>query len=319
MTEQEKQQRVSELLSELRELRATPRSDWHAGFEALLRIETHRFENLVHIRTEEEIGEVPPRTDFVILVEDEKVDFGKEIFSIFKGINILEYKNPHDSLNERVLRKVCGYANLYIGMAEHEGDRPSEQVTISIFRAEKNEKLFKKMENDGSLIPDATAGIYHVVGFTDLPFQIIITSELKGDEYAAYRALTDKAEEADVRHLIGDISVEHDDMMREHYRVLLNLVIQKNPQYTDIGKGDVTMEDVLMEMVKDRVDEKVNTAVTAKEQETKSRDIRNVMDTFGVSIEKAMDSLMVPADQRSSYRTLVMQLKPQTGAVTAQI
>ena len=75
------------------------------------------------------------------------------------------------------------------------------------------------------------------------------------------------------------------------------------------------MEDVLMEMVKDRVDERV----AAKEKETKSRDIRNVMDTFGVSIEKAMDSLMVPADQRSSYRTLVMQLKPQTGAVAAQI
>ena len=52
------------------------------------------------------------------------------------------------------------------------------------------------------------------------------------------------------------------------------------------------MEDVLMEMVKDRVDERV----AAKEKETKSRDIRNVMDTFGVSIEKAMDSLMVPAD-----------------------
>ena len=200
-------------------------------------------------------------------------------------------------------------------MGEHEGDRPSEQVTISIFRAEKNEKLFKKMENDGSLIPDATAGIYHVVGFTDLPFQIIITSELNGDEYAAYRALTDKAEEADVRHLIGDISVEHDDMMREHYRVLLNLVIQKNPQYTDIGKGDVAMEDVLMEMVKDRVDERV----AAKEKETKSIAIRDVMDAFGVSVDKAMESLKIPVDQRSSYKALVMQLKPQTGAVAAQI
>ncbi|MBR2287836.1 MAG: hypothetical protein IJ865_06290, partial [Clostridia bacterium] len=140
---------------------------------------------------------------------------------------------------------------------------------------------------------------------------------LKEEECIAYRALTDKAEEAeeaDVRHLIGDISVEHDDMMREHYRVLLNLVIQKNPQYTDIGKGDVTMEDILMEMVKDRVDERV----AAKDKETKSIAIRDVMDAFGVSVEKAMESLKIPVDQRSSYRALVMQLKPQASTTAVQ-
>ena len=202
MTDQEKKQRIKELLAELKELRATPRSDWHAGFEALLRIETHRYGDLVRISTEEEIGEVPPRADFVILVEREKVDLEKEIFNIFRKINILEYKNPADSLNERVIRKICGYANLYIGTAEHEGNVPSNEVTISIFRAVKNPELFDKMEKNGNLEQDATSGIYHVKGYTDLPFQIIITSELEGEEYAAYRALTDKAEQADVESIV---------------------------------------------------------------------------------------------------------------------
>ena len=74
---------------------------------------------------EEEIGMMPPRTDFVVLVEDEEVKFQKAVFQMFRKINILEYKNPYDSLNERTIRKVCGYANLYIGTAEHEGDRPA--------------------------------------------------------------------------------------------------------------------------------------------------------------------------------------------------
>ena len=56
--------------------------------------------------------------------------------------NICEYKNRYDTLNERVVRKGCGYANLYIGTAGHEGDIPSGQVTLSIFRAAKPEKLF---------------------------------------------------------------------------------------------------------------------------------------------------------------------------------
>ena len=146
MTERERKQRIAELRAELMELETPQRSDWHAGFEALLRIETHKYGDKVHIRTEADIGVVPPRTDFVILVEDEKVAFDKAIFQIFRRINILEYNNPHDSLNERVLRKVCGYANLYIGVAEHEGDRPADEVTLSIFRAVKNPKLFAELE-----------------------------------------------------------------------------------------------------------------------------------------------------------------------------
>ena len=70
LTEQQRKEQIEYHLAELRKLRATPRSDWHAGFEALLRIEIHKYADLVHISTEEEIGEVPPRTDFVILVED---------------------------------------------------------------------------------------------------------------------------------------------------------------------------------------------------------------------------------------------------------
>ena len=193
LTEQERKNKIEYYLGELKKLRSTPRSDWHAAFEALLRIEAHKYAGLVHIDTEEEIGEMPPRTDFVILIEDEQVQFEKSIFRIFRKINILEYKNPHDSLNERSIRKVCGYANLYIGVAEHEDDRPAGEITISIFRAVKNPELFEKMEKDGTLVKDRTHGIYHVKGLTDLPFQIIITSELEGDEYAAYRALYSRA------------------------------------------------------------------------------------------------------------------------------
>ena len=234
LTEQERKEQIEYHLAELKKLRAVPRSDWHAGFEALLRIETHKYADRVHIRTEEEIGEVPPRTDYVILVEDEEVDLEKAIFRIFRKINILEYKNPHDSLNERVLRKVCGYANLYIGIAEHEGERPAEQVTVSIFRAAKNPEMFQKMEKEGTLVRDGTPGIYHVKGYTNLPFQIIITGELKGAEYAAYRALTDKADEADVERIIEGVGQEKDDAVREHYRVLLRLVVEKNPQFIEV-------------------------------------------------------------------------------------
>ena len=310
LTEQERKEQIEYHLAELKKLRRVPRSDWHAGFEALLRIETHKYADLVHIRTEEEIGEVPPRTDFVILVEDEQVEWEKAIFRIFRRINILEYKNPHDSLNKRVLRKVCGYANLYIGVAEHEGDRPEDQVTISIFRAVKNPELFEEMEKDGTLVRDEIPGIYHVKGYTDLPFQIIITGELEGEEYAAYRALTDKADEADVERIIAGVGQEKDDTVREHYRVLLRLVMARNPQFIEaIRRGGhmsyEAMDDVLMEIVKDKVDEKVSTAEAVKEQQTTVTHITDIMKNLKLTIEQAMDALSIPQSQRSTYASLV--------------
>ena len=160
----------------------------------------------------------------MVLIEDEKVEFDKDIFKIFRKHNILEYKNPHDSLNERVIRKIAAYAYLYIGIAEHEGDIKADEVTISIFRAVKNPKLFKAIERAGNLTKGDAPGIYRVTGITDIPFQIVITGELQGEEYAAYRALTDKAAEKDVEHIIIAADREKTDNLRDHYRVPVKLL-----------------------------------------------------------------------------------------------
>ena len=190
---------TEKIYEELKELRAAlPRSDWHKAFEALLRFTTYKYKGIT-ITPELEIGIEPPRADYVVLTEEEEQEFEESIFKIFRRINIIEYKNPHDDLNLRVLHKIIAYARFLIGTAAHEGDVPPEQVTISIFRAVKNADLFQDLEQNGKLTPTDVKGIYRVIGITELPFQIVITSELEGSEYAAYRALTDEAKEDDVR------------------------------------------------------------------------------------------------------------------------
>ena len=157
------------------------------------------------------------------------------------------------------------------------------------------------MERSGNLIKGDAPGIYIVRGITDIPFQIVITGELQGEEYAAYRALTDKASEKDVERVIVSADKEKTDRLRDHYRVLIELLAVKNPQiFEEIRRNDMA-GDVLMEIMKDRVDEKVN----EKEQETLIKAIRNVMDSFGVNVEKAMDSLKIPQSQRSLYAGLI--------------
>ena len=303
MTEDERKARVSELLAELKELQATPRSDWHAGFEALLRIEAHKYGERVRVKTEHLLGEEPPRADFVVLIAEEGLMTDKAIFRIFLKHNICEFKNPHDALNGRVIRKGCGYANLYIGTAEHEGDIPPDQVTLSIFRAAKPEKLFREMAEKGQLTEDAVKGIYHVEGVMDLPFQIVITSELEGPEYAAYRALTDQASGEDVEQVIRAGTRETDAAMQAHYRVFLDLVARKNPDVIEEIRRNQVMERDWTDIFKDVIDEKMN----AREQDTTVAHIRNIMESFGVSLERAMESLKIPQSQQATYAGLVAQ------------
>ena len=59
-------------------------------------------------------------------------------------------------LSKRVLHKAIGYEHFYAGLAEHEDDRPVNQITISIFRALKNPELFKQLEEAGQLTAEKT-------------------------------------------------------------------------------------------------------------------------------------------------------------------
>ena len=336
MTDKEKQARINGLLSELKKLQATPKSDWHAGFEALLRIETHKYGDKIHISTEEEIGVMPPRTDYIILVRDEGLEFENEISKLFRKINILEYKNPNDALNKRVIRKVCGYANLYIGVAEHENDRPEDQVTISIFRAKKNAKLFSVMEREKTLIRSDVPGIYYVKRMTDLPFQIVITSELQGDKYASYRALTDRVSEQDFQHVIKAAENEETDVLKEHYRTFINLITFKNPVCMDYVKDGGNMRYVFDEFVEKEVAAKVEKRVADKEKEVVAKvekevaakvekevavrvqateqateqatllsSIKNLMYNLKLSVDQAMDALSIPQSKRETYAGLI--------------
>ena len=66
--------------------------------------------------------------------------------------------------------------------------------------------------------------INHLSGIVDLSFQIIVTDEPEGDEYAAFRALTKNAKEKDVEYVMDQVKQEADENVREHYGTLIKLI-----------------------------------------------------------------------------------------------
>ena len=258
MGEDEKKEEARLLAARLKELRATPRSDWHREFERILRIEAEPYGGDVQITAEHTLGVDPPRADFLILDDRKRMmrESGKGIFQIFREHNIVEYKNPNDVLDGRTLRKTCGYANLYISAAGHAGDVPEGGVSVSVFRAVKPRALFSKLEGDGMLEPSGTPGVYKVKGMTDLPFQIVITDELEGGEYAAYRALSDHAAEQDMEALVRAGQEARKAEVRERYLELLRFLAWKNPEAAErLTGGGKEMSDILMDLLKPRIEQ----------------------------------------------------------------
>ena len=64
------------------------------------------------------------------------------------------------------------------------------------------------------------------------------------------------------------------------------------------------MAAVWMDIFKDEIDEQRQEA----RQDTMVSAIRNVMESFGVSEERAMDSLKIPQNQRATYAGLVKRV-----------
>ena len=98
--------------------------------------------------------------------------------------------------------KVAGYAYFYIATAAPEENVKVGEVTASIFASEREDGLFEEMEKSGQLEKTDVKGIYLVKGILDMPFQIVMTNEIEGDEYAAYRVLKAQVDEKDVDNLL---------------------------------------------------------------------------------------------------------------------
>lgn len=108
LSSEERQAEVSIYLSRLKQLRKVPRSDWHREFEDALQLDIEEWDNGTWVIREHELGEDPPRTDFIVVVGEKLPPDAKGVFRIFLRNNIIEFKGPGDKLNWLTLRKERG-------------------------------------------------------------------------------------------------------------------------------------------------------------------------------------------------------------------
>ena len=254
MTPAEKKAEIDALSARLKALRATPRSDWHREFEDVLQLDVDSWHTNSWIDTEVTIGEDAPRADFIIVNNDALPDSVKPIFRHLRRHNVIEYKGPGEAVTRRMIWKTAGYGCLLIGTTKETQYREDE-LTLTIFASRKSGKL-------GLLADTDTPGIYQVTGVTALPYYVVITDELEGKEYAAYRALTDHAKPGDVETILAVFKTAETAEARDRYHRILQLIELKNPGIVEkLIEGDAKMESVFMKVFEPQINERVAEAV----------------------------------------------------------
>ena len=91
---------------------------------------------------------------------------------------------------------------IYKGYGEYVDAVPINELTISIFREARPEKMFLTLQKYGHKIEEKYPGIYYVTEHLPFPAQIIVTQELEPGEHRSLRILSNHAKKEDVEEFL---------------------------------------------------------------------------------------------------------------------
>ena len=128
---------------------APDKLQWHPAFCAAAGLEFHEDIERLELKPEYNLSKEPIRIDLLIIKEESDRRIKNEIGHIMKKYNVIEYKSPEDALTIDDFYKTVGYACLYKGYGERVDAVPINELTISIFRAKRPEKMFLTLQKYG--------------------------------------------------------------------------------------------------------------------------------------------------------------------------
>ena len=270
---------------------------WHLGFygAAALELSANKADLVFH--QEHNLGKEPLRIDLLIVKKLTDAVIQNEIGRIFRGYNIIEYKSPDDGLSIDDFYKTVGYACIYKGLGKTVNQVPAGELTVSIFRERYPAKMMDALQQSGMTVEQPFQGIYYVSGPLPFPVQVVATGQLTAAHHSL-RVLSKHADETDVRSFLVDAASLSDPDDRQNIDAILEISMAANsPLYGKIGRSDI-MCDALRELMKDDLVKAENKGIL----ETQLKSLTNVMKSLSVDADKAMDILLIPAEERAIYR-----------------
>ena len=199
---------------------------------------------------EHNLNTKPLQIDLLVIKKENASEYmGNEIGRLFRKYNVIEYKSPEQQLDVDVFYKAQSYAALYKSYGKVSNERKAKDITVSIVRDRKPEKLFQYFVKQDVIVENPFDGIYYILGEVLFPTQIIVTKELNREHHTWLRSLTDKLEEKDMRRLLMYTSRLKGKQDKEFADSVLEVCFKANRQIIEKLKGDDTMSEALLEIM----------------------------------------------------------------------
>ncbi len=178
-----------------------------------------------------------------------------EIGKLFQKYNIIEYKNPKDTLDIDVFIKAQSYAGLYKAYGEKSDSRKVESITVSLVREAKPVKLFKYFKAHDIRVTNPYHGIYYVLDKVLFATQIIVTKELDKEKHKWLCVLSGKLEEKQLRDFLTDVSHLKGKMEKEYADSILETALKANRKLAEKVRRDEKMSKTLLEIMEPVMEE----------------------------------------------------------------
>ncbi|MDR2921950.1 MAG: hypothetical protein LBU85_01255 [Treponema sp.] len=117
---------------------------WHPAFFEAIQMELEEYSRELLFLPEHQLTTEPLRIDAVIIKKSGDKPIKKNIASIFRKENIVEYKSPSDYLSTADFYKVYGYACLYASISK----LPITSLTISFIASRYPKKLLEHLQRE---------------------------------------------------------------------------------------------------------------------------------------------------------------------------
>lgn len=212
---------------------------WHPAFIAAMNLELIQNRNDLVFEKEYNLNMKPLEIDLLVIKKGVSVQLANEIGYLFKGHNIIEYKSPEDSLDIDDFYKAGAYASLYKAYGETVDSIKANDITVSIIREVKPEKLFKYFEEHEYVVTNPHKGIYYIKDKVLFPTQIVVTKELDSNAHRWIKALTVQLNKDDLSGLLDNRQQMTKKIDREFADSVLEVSIKANRQLVEkLREGD---------------------------------------------------------------------------------
>ena len=208
------------------------------------------------------------------------------IGALFRRYNIVEFKALYEALNIDTVWKVASYAAQYKSSGKRVNAIPAKEITMTILRASKPKKLFKMLATDGISVEEKYPGVYYIDMFY-MPLQIVVGSELEGDEFRAFRILRKNAKKEDIKKFVDtfqNLKGRWKKTLTEVGRQILKISLSENwDTFEQIKKEGIIMKHTWKELMADEIREEVATGVNKNSEEIAKRMIKKQMPSNDIS------------------------------------